>query len=70
MKLKNKSPERTFEIVTWLTENVGGRLHAHAGLCGYGWSIHYNQVSESYDIYLESDIVDEETQTLFALTCA
>ena len=70
MKLRNKSPEQTLEIVNWLIENVGERVESWVGLHGYGWSVLYNDYTQSYDIRLETDIVDEETQLLFVLTCA
>lgn len=71
MKLKNKPPLETLGIINWLKENVGEQMPGYStGLRGYGWSVHYNSVTESYDVYLEDDLVDEETQTLFALTCA
>lgn len=70
MKLKNKSPLATLDIVNWLIKNVGEQMPGYStGMRGYGWSVHYNSLTESYDIYLEDDLVDEETQTLFALTC-
>jgi hypothetical protein len=71
MKLKNKSPLETLDIISWLINNVGEQMPGYStGLRGYGWSVHFNLLTECYDIYLEDDLVDEETQTLFALTCA
>lgn len=72
MKLKNRTPERTLEIIDWLIENVGERIPGTSGssLLGYGWSVHYNEFDLGYDIRLDCDNVDEETQLLFMLTCA
>jgi hypothetical protein len=71
MKLRNKSSKQTLDIINWLIENVGERMPGYsAGLRGYGWSVHFNEYTQLYDIHLETDIVDEETQMLFALTCA
>ena len=71
MNIKNKSATETLDIINWLIDNVGEKMPGYSsGLRGYGWSIHYNEFSESYDIYLDTDNVDEETQVMFMLTCA
>lgn len=72
MKLKNKSSLETLEIVNWLIENVGEKRQEQnsIGLQGYGWSVYWNEFSQSYDIHLDDANVDEETKLLFMLTCA
>lgn len=70
MKLKNKSSLETLEVLNWLVENVGEKIPGYSGLRGFGWSIHWNEFSQSYDIHLDDANVDEETQLLFMLTCA
>jgi hypothetical protein len=71
MKIKNKSATETLEVINWLIDNVGEKMPGYSsGLRGYGWYIRYNEFSESYDIHLETDIIDEETQVMFMLTCA